>query len=148
MMKLAFWSILFVIITVCALLVGAAPVQVWLSKDRRAQLEAITSRPYVSKQEKLGDGREVWHWRNGAREWTTTQEVKRVAGAKAQSPHAEAKRELAEAKRELAEARAEKEALLDEVRALGRKQKVSPADLKAVAEKHGKSKAKPGKKEK
>ena len=70
MMKLAFWSILFVIITVCALLVGAAPVQVWLSKDRRAQLEAITSRPYVSKQEKLGDGREVWHWRNGAREWT------------------------------------------------------------------------------
>jgi len=48
----------------------------------------------------------------------------------------------------LAEARAEKEALLDEVRALERKQKVSPADLKAVAEKHGKSKAKPGKKEK
>lgn len=141
MMKLAFWSILFVIITVCALLVGAAPVQVWLSKDRRAQLEAITSRPYVSRQEKLGDGREVWHWRNGAREWTTTQEVRRVAGAKAHNPHAEAKRELAEA-------RAEKEALLDEVRALGRKQKVSPADLKAVAEKHGKSKANPGKKEK
>ena len=141
MMKLAFWSILFVIITVCALLVGAAPVQVWLSKDRRAQLEAITSRPYVSKQEKLGDGREVWHWRNGGREWTTTQEVRRVAGAKAKSPHAEAKRELAEA-------RAEKEALLDEVRELGRKQKVSPADLKAVAEKHGKSKANPGKKEK
>ena len=76
-----------------------------------------------------------------SREWATTQTVKRVSGAKAKSPHAEAKRELAEA-------RAEKEALLDEVRALGRKQKVSPADLKAVAEKHGKSKAKPGKKEK
>jgi hypothetical protein len=141
MMKLAFWSILFVIITVCALLVGAAPVQVWLSKDRRAQLEAITSRPYVSKQEKLGDGREVWHWRNGAREWTTTQEVRRVAGAKAHNPHAKARREAAEA-------RAEADALLDEIKALGRKQKVSPADLKAVAEKHGKSKANPGKKEK
>lgn len=127
---------------------AAAPVEVWLSKDRRAQLEAITSRPYVSRQEKLRDGREVWHWKNGSREWATTQTVKRVSGAKAKSPHAEAKRELAEAKRELAEARAEKEALLDEVRALGRKQKVSPADLKAVAEKHGKSKAKPGKKEK
>lgn len=120
---------------------AAAPVEVWLSKDRRAQLEAITSRPYVSRQEKLRDGREVWHWKNGSREWATTQTVKRVSGAKAKSPHAEAKRELAEA-------RAEKEALLDEVRALGRKQKVSPADLKAVAEKHGKSKAKPGKKEK
>ena len=141
MMKLAFWSILFVIITVCALLVGAAPVQVWLSKDRRAQLEAITSRPYVSKQEKLGDGREVWHWRNGGREWTTTQEVRRVAGAKARNPHAEAKREAAEA-------RAEKEALLTEIKALGNKQKITPADVKAVAEKHGKSKANPGKKEK
>jgi hypothetical protein len=127
-----------IIILLC---VSAQAAEVWLSKDRRAQLEAITSRPYVSRQEKLGDGREVWHWRNGAREWTTTQEVKRVAGAKARNPHAEAKRELAEA-------RAEKEALLDEVRALGRKQKVSPADLKAVAEKHGKSKANPGKKEK
>jgi hypothetical protein len=41
-----------------------------------------------------------------------------------------------------------KDALLDEIKALGRKQKVSPADLKAVAEKHGKSKANPGKKEK
>ena len=120
---------------------AAAPVEVWLSKDRRAQLEAITSRPYVSKQEKLGDGREVWHWRNGAREWTTTQEVKRVAGAKARNPHAEAKREAAEA-------RAEKEALLTEIKALGNKQKITPADLKAVAEKHGKSKANPGKKEK
>lgn len=120
---------------------AAAPVEVWLSKDRRAQLEAITSRPYVSRQEKLGDGREVWHWRNGAREWTTTQEVKRVAGAKARNPHAEAKREAAEA-------RAEKEALLTEIKALGNKQKITPADVKAVAEKHDKSKANPGKKEK
>ena len=131
MMKLAFWSILFVIITVCALLVGAAPVDVWLSKDRKAQLEAILSRPYVSKQEKLGDGREVWHWRNGGREWTTTQAVRRVAGAKAHNPHAEAKREAAEA-------RAEADALLDEVKALGRKQTITPADVKAVAEKHEK----------
>ncbi|MFA7098283.1 MAG: hypothetical protein WC383_17595, partial [Gammaproteobacteria bacterium] len=71
---------------------AAAPVEVWLSKDRRAQLEAITSRPYVSRQEKLRDGREVWLWKNGSREWATTQTVKRVFGAKAKSPHAEAKR--------------------------------------------------------
>jgi hypothetical protein len=127
-----------IIILLC---VSAQAAEVWLSKDRRAQLEAITSRPYVSRQEKLGDGREVWHWRNGAREWTTTQEVRRVAGAKAHNPHAEARREAAEA-------RAEADALLDEIKALGNKQKITPADLKAVAEKHGKSKANPGKKEK
>ena len=69
------------------------------------------------------------------------QRLERVAGAKAHNPHAKARREAAEA-------RAEADALLDEIKALGRKQKITPADVKAVAEKHGKSKAKPGKKEK
>jgi hypothetical protein len=45
--------------------------------------------------------------------------------------------------REAAEARAEKEALLTEIKALGNKQKITPADVKAVAEKHEKQRGKP-----
>ena len=47
------------------------------------------------------------------------------------------------ARREAAEARAEADALLDEIKALGRKQKITPADVKAVAEKHEKQRGKP-----
>ena len=36
-----------------------------------------------------------------------------------------------------------KDALLDEIKALGRKQKITPADVKAVAEKHEKQRGKP-----
>ena len=62
-------------------------------------------------------------------EWATTQAVRRVAGAKAKNPHAEAKREAAEA-------RAEKDALLADIKALGLKTKITPADVQAVADKH------------
>ena len=36
-----------------------------------------------------------------------------------------------------------KDALADEIKALGRKQKITPADVKAVAEKHEKQRGKP-----
>jgi hypothetical protein len=108
---------------------AAAPKEVWLTPERRAQLKAITSRPYVTAREDLGNGTERLQWRNGSREWATTQAVRRVAGAKARNPHAEARREAAEAKAAL-------DALLEDVAALGRKSKVTPSELKAVAEKH------------
>ena len=108
----------------------SAPKEVWLTPERRAQLKAVTSRPYVSKREDLGGGVERLEWRNGSREWATTQTVRRVAGAKARSPHAEARRAAAEAK-------AEKDALLKDIRALGKKTKVTPAEVKAVADRHG-----------
>lgn len=107
----------------------SAPREVWLTPERRAQLKAVTSRPYVTAREDLGNGTERIEWRNGSREWATTQAVRRVAGAKARSPHAEARRAAAEAK-------AEKDALLKDIRALGEKTKVTPSELKAVAEKH------------
>lgn len=110
----------------------AAPVEVWLSKERAAQLKAITSRPYVSKRTDLGDGTERLEWRNGSREWATTQAVSRITGAKARNPHADAKREAAEA-------RAAKDALLKDIDALGKKAKVTPAEIKAVAKKHAHS---------
>ncbi len=64
----------------------------------------------------------------------------------------EAEKAAKEAEKEAekaAEARAEKEALLTEIKALGNKQKITPADVKAVAEKHDKQRGKPApKKEK
>ena len=107
----------------------SAPREVWLTPERRAQLKAIVSRPYVTKREDLGDGTERLQWRNGAREWATTQTVRRVAGAKARDPHGEARLEAAGAKAAL-------DALLEDVAALGRKSKVTPAEVKAVSEKH------------
>lgn len=142
MTKLAFWSILIAIITACALLAGAAPVEIWLSRDRAAQLKAITSRPYVTGKKETAPGVEEIRWTNGGREWTTTQAVRRVTGAKAKNPHAAARREAAEA-------RAEADALLADIKALGLKTRVTPADVKAVAEKHEKQRGKPApKKEK
>ena len=108
----------------------SAPREVWLTPERRAQLKAITSRPYVTAREDLGNGTERLEWRNGSREWATTQAVRRVAGAKARNPHAEARREAAEAK-------AEKDAMLKDIRTLAQKPKVTPAEVKAVADRHG-----------
>ena len=108
----------------------SAPREVWLTPERRAQLKAITSRPYVTAREDLGNGTERIEWRNGSREWATTQAVRRVAGAKARDPHGEARLEAAGAKAAL-------DALLEDVAALGRKSKVTPAEVKAVADRHG-----------
>jgi len=128
-----------IIILLCA---SAQAAEVWLTKERAAQLRTITSRPYITKKIELEKGREELYWTNGSRSWVTTQEVRRVAGAKARNPHAEARREAAEAK-------AEKDALLKDIRTLGEKTKVTPADVKAVAEKHDKQRGKPApKKEK
>lgn len=120
---------LFLAAALAACRAAAAPKEVWLTPERRAQLKAITSRPYVTKREDLGDGTERLQWRNGAREWATTQAVRRVAGAKARDPHGEARLEAAGAKAAL-------DALLEDVAALGRKSKVTPAEVKAVSEKH------------
>ena len=108
---------------------SAAPAEVWLTPARRTQLDAISSRPYIARRNDLGNSYEECVWRNGAREWATTQAVCRIVGTKAKNPHAEAKREAAEA-------RAEKDALLKDIQTLGKKTKVTPAELNAVAEKH------------
>lgn len=121
---------LFLAAALAACRAAAAPKEVWLTPERRAQLKAITSRPYVTAREDLRNGTERLEWRNGSREWATTQTVRRVAGAKARSPHAEARRAAAEAK-------AEKDAMLKDIRTLGKKTKVTPAEVKAVADRHG-----------
>jgi hypothetical protein len=109
---------------------AAAPREIWLTPERRAQLKAVTSRPYVSKREALGDGTERLEWRNGSREWVTTQAVRRVAGAKARNPHDDAKREAAEA-------REQKRLLLQDVQTLGKKSKVTVGEIREIAVRHG-----------
>lgn len=108
----------------------SAPKEVWLTPERRAQLQAVTSRPYVSKREDLGGGVERLEWRNGSREWATTQAVRRVAGAKARNPHDDAKREAAEA-------REQKRLLLQDIQKLGKKSKVTVGEIREIAVRHG-----------
>jgi len=69
-----------IIILLCT---SARAAEVWLTKERAAQLRAITSRPYITKKVELGNGVEELRWTNGSRSWVTTQAVTRVAGAKA-----------------------------------------------------------------
>ena len=107
----------------------SAPKEVWLTPERRAQLKAVTSRPYVSKREDLGGGVERLEWRNGSREWATTQAVRRVAGAKARNPHDNAKREAAAA---LASKDRLRRAVLD----LAANAKITGKELRALAAEH------------
>lgn len=69
-----------IIILLC---VSARAAEVWLTKERAAQLRAITSRPYLTKKTEIGKGMEELRWTNGSRSWATTQAVKRVTGKKA-----------------------------------------------------------------
>lgn len=115
-----------IIIMLCA---SARAADVWLTKERAAQLRAITSRPYITSKRELGKGIEELRWTNGSRSWVTTQAVQRVAGAKA--AHGWQKRVDA--------AKAEKAALLADVKALAAKGSASKKELKAVVEKSEKS---------
>ena len=107
----------------------SAPREVWLTPERRAQLKAVTSRPYVSKREDLGGGVERLEWRNGSREWATTQAVRRIAGAKARNPHDDAKREAAAA---LASKDRLRRAVLD----LAANAKITGKELRTLAAEH------------
>lgn len=113
---------------------SAAPEEVWLTKERAAQLKSVTSRPYITAKAEIAPGLDELRWTNGSRSWATTQAVRRIVGARARDL-------LAELRNEAQEARKERDALLEDVRELAGRPKVTPADLKAAAEKHG---AKPG----
>jgi len=121
-----------IIILLC---VSASAAEMWLTKERAAQLNAITSRPYITKKIELGNGVEELHWTNGSRSWVTTQEVRRVAGAKA--AHGWQKKLDAEKK-------ARKELVAD-IKAMATKGGASKKDLEALVEKAEKQKEKKAK---
>ncbi len=107
----------------------------WLTKERSAQLNAITSRPYITKKIELGNGVEELHWTNGSRSWVTTQAVRRVAGAKA--AHGWQKKLDAE--------KAARNELVAGIKAIAEKGNASKKDLEAVIEKAEKQKEKKAK---
>ena len=121
-----------IIILLC---VSAQAAEVWLTKERAAQLRAITSRPYITKKTKIGKGMEELHWTNGSRSWVTTQAVTRVAGAKA--AHGWQKKLDAE--------KAARNEIVADIKALAAKGNASKNDLKAVIEKAEKQKEKKAK---
>lgn len=118
-----------IIILLCT---SARAAEVWLTKERTAQLNAITSRPYITKKTEIGKGVEEIHWTNGSRSWVTTQEVRRVAGAKA----AHGWQTKLDAEKD-----ARKELVAD-IKALAKKGNASKKDLEALVEKAEKQKEK------
>lgn len=63
---------------------ASAPIEVWLTPERKAALERITSRPRVVSHSADHEGRLVTHWTNGASEWVVTNRpAKNVLGKKA-----------------------------------------------------------------
>ena len=121
-----------IIILLC---VSARAAEEWLTKERTAQLNAITSRPYITRKTDIGKGFEEIHWTNGSRSWVTTQAVHRVAGVKA--AHGWQKKLDAE--------KAARKELLADIKALAAKGNASKNDLKAVIEKAEKQKEKKAK---
>lgn len=87
---------------------ASAPMDVWLTPARAEQLKQITSRPYISAREPLGHDQAILHWRNGAREWVTTNRVRQVLGKPARNAWQD----------KLDASKAEKRALLDDLQSI------------------------------
>jgi len=111
-----------IIILLC---VSARAAEVWLTKERTAQLNAITSRPYITRKTDIGKGFEEIHWTNGSRSWVTTQAVHRVAGVKA--AHGWQKKLDAE--------KAARKELVADIKSLAAKGSASKKALDAIVEK-------------
>lgn len=117
-----------IIILLC---VSARADEVWLTKERAAQLNAITSRPYITKRADIGNGMAEYHWTNGSRSWVNTQTVHRVQGAKA--AHGWQKKVDAE--------QAARNEMIADIKALAAKGNASKKDLDAIVKNAKKSKA-------
>ena len=111
-----------IIILLC---VSARAAEVWLTKERAEQLRALKKRPHITKKVLLGNGMEEFHWYNGYKSWVTTQEVRRVAGAKA--AHGWQKKLDAE--------KAARKEIIDNIKALATKGSATKKELDALAAK-------------
>ncbi len=114
---------------VCAVLTASAasaPMEVWLTPERSAALTRVTSRPYVTYQERLNADTVVYHWTNGLHGAVTTQRVEKVLGGHAKS----AWQDKLEAKER------EKQTILNDLKAV--KDKPTKAALEAIINKHSK----------
>ena len=119
-------SALCLLCSALSLSAASAPIEVWLTPARAAQLQRITSRPYITAQERQPDGTVVYHWTNGLHGAVTTQRVQRVLGAPAKSAWRD----------KLDKAEKEKQQIISDLRALGGKTTLSKKDVDAVIKKH------------
>lgn len=104
---------------------ACAPVEVWLTAERRAALGDIARRPAVVRQQRLDNQTVVFHWTNSAVA-VTTQRVERILGKKAAS----AWQSRLDAKDK------EKQALIDDLKAVANKP--TKQSLEAIITKHSK----------
>lgn len=111
---------------------ASAPIEVWLTPERRDTLKKVAARPYITKQERLDDDTVVYHWANRKDNAVTTQKVTRILGAK--SANGWQKKLDAQEK--------EKAKILSEISSIAAKSgTVKKTDLTALVEKHAPGKA-------
>ena len=103
---------------------ASAPIEVWLTPERRDTLKKVAARPYITKQERLDDDTVVYHWANRKDNAVTTQKVTRILGAKSSNGW----------QKKLDAKDAEKKALLDDLAKI--KDKPTKKDLEKVIGKH------------
>ena len=125
-MKVTLSLITFSILLLTSSIAASAPIEVWLTPARAAELQRVTSRPRITRETRVDADTSVYHWTNGARSWDTTQRVQRVIG----KPAHDARREQFEAER------AERKAIMDELQAV--KAKPTKQALDAIISKHSK----------
>lgn len=117
------------ILTVSALSFSAAaasaPMEVWLTPERKAALGRITARPRVISQERGRDGATISRWTNGCSEWTVTNAPNGQLG----------KRSVNAWQSKLDAKEKERRDLLDDLKAV--KDKPTKAALDDILKRHG-----------
>ena len=107
---------------------ASAPIEVWLTPERKAALERITSRPRVVSHSADHEGHLITRWTNGANEWVVTNKpAKNVLGKKAGNGW----------QKKLDEKEAEKRAILDDLETI--KSKPTKKAVEDIITKHKKA---------
>ena len=87
---------------------SAAPVEIWLTKERAASLKRVAEQPRITAKEKQPDGTVIYYWKRGPEIYATTQQVAKIAGKKARSAWSE----------KLDAEKFEKERIIQEIKAI------------------------------
>ncbi|MCK9327429.1 MAG: hypothetical protein M0P69_18195 [Bacteroidales bacterium] len=117
--------ILAIILFFCAVqFCSAAPVEIWLTKERAAALKRVADQPRITAKEKQPDGTVIYHWTRGSETYATTQQVVKIAGKKARSAWSE----------KLDAEKFEKERIIQEIKAI--KGKPTAKALDAILKNH------------
>ena len=101
--------VLAIILFFCAVeFCSAAPVEIWLTKERAATLKRVAEQPRITAKEKQPDGAVIYYWKRGPEIYATTQQVAKIAGKNARSAWSE----------KLDAEKFEKERIIQEIKAI------------------------------